>query len=302
MISSVDRLSRHAVILALAIPLLLLTACSGTGTASVPPNTIPLKVYRVIGPNGDSHVDPDSNEGCQLDNTEITTIINTFTANAPLLYGTATKVTWDGIVHGMTDPGIQSRISSEITSLYSRIYSTGQVYYDPASINVYFSGNYFAPGNDPYASQLFGATRDPHAALPSALGPLILVNDGAGPGGSGGDAAEVLRRLTLEHEMGHYLGRFNYNLVTMSNQGSFANRTYGSGVTARTFSSTGGEHVSDLYTYPHIMVSGDNVPPAGRAAVLPGVQAGTYTNTGQGAELGEVSRKLLLGDYNDWHR
>ncbi len=298
-----NRISRLHIFILLIAAFLPLVGCGGKGTRNGTPYDIPIKVYRVIGPNGDSHSGPDFNDGCQLDNTEITSIVNSFIANAPALYGTLTTVTWDGVVYGMTDTQLPDRSNQSINTLLFRILSTGSTYYDSNVINLYFTGNYGGTG-------LFGGTADPHAVLSSNIGPHIFMNDGAGAGGSGGDVTEILRRLTLEHEVGHYLGRFNYDSVTMNGGGNDpgadprANRTYASTASspARLFPSGGGEHVATSYTLPHIMVDGYMLPAAGRMPVMPGVQFGTYTNFVLGAELGEVSKKLSGGNHNDWRR
>jgi len=293
------RRTRHLCLFSAAILLTTLNVgcSSGTPTTAGPPNTIPIKVYRVLA-EFDSSSFPDGNLGCRLTHAEIQTVVQSLMDNTPALFGTATTTTWDSTITDMTDNGISERGFVFYTSLPVAISQNPSTNYDPSVINVYFSGNYGLR----MTSETFGGAIDPHGQVNDPVEPysLIWVNDG---GGSGGDPQLLIDRLTLEHEIGHYLGRFNFNSITNhgNNADNPGDRTYGSSSDQRLFPRNYGEHVEMDYPNAHLMLAGDDVPTGGRIADLPGVEHGTANSPGR-TELGEVTHKLQRGQYNDWRR
>ncbi len=289
--------------------LLLATGCSGTPTVVFPPDTLPIKVYRVIGPF-DAAGDP-FNDGCRLADAEISQVIRQFQSNSTVLFGARCQINWDGIIYTAVDTSIVSRTNQPLQNFFAWLQnsqlSNPGLYIDSSRINIYFTGN-LSTGS---SGQLWGAAVDPLAASSAPLlqPGVVLINDG-GFNGGGSDVPGIMSRMTLEHEIGHYLGRFNYNIIPPSGVGVASDRTYGSVPlgTNRTFLANL-EHVFSPVN--HVMLDGNLVPSSGRRANLPGFQHPDYV--GQipagydfddqfGAEKGEVSRKLGRGEYNDRRR
>lgn len=299
-----------SIIIAVMLSVVAVMGCSGTPTVVFPSDTLPIKVYRVIGPS-DFHEDP-FNNGCRLTNAEINQVVGQLQSNSAVLFGSRSQLDWDGVIYPIVDTGISSRTSQPIQSFFtwlqnSQISNPG-LYIDPSRVNIYFTGNLSVSSS----GQLWGAAVDPLAAsnFPLLQPGVILVNDGGFGSGGGSDTPGILSRLTLEHEMGHYLGRFDYNVIPPNGPGVSADRTYGSTLlgTDRIFLADQ-EHVFSPLN--HVMLDGNFVPSSGRRVNLPGVQYPDYVGQKPpgysfddqfGAEKGEASRKLERGEYNERRR
>lgn len=293
--------------------MLLLGVGCGRSTKTAAANVIPIKVYRVLS-SFDSANSPDFNVGCQLTKAEIRTLVEQLQGDAPYIYGSKVQVAWpDDAVIDIVDFDLNDRYSRASALFFAFLNIYSQQYSSPGLVNIYFTGNYIPlndPTFDPFTDMIFGTTLDPHSVQgngsnipPLSIPGAIMINDGAGPGGTGGDWVTASMRATLEHELGHYLGRFDFTTAGISrfNAATLTGNTYGTGAQSRTFAASSGEHITS--TFSHLMLDGQLVPQGvSRPTILPGVEVGLYLNTAQGAEKGEVSRKLLLGDYNDWRK
>lgn len=194
--------------------------------------SIPIRVIAVLGP-GETLGNP-TNYGCRLSDDQIKEYIdelNTYSATnmallsdgKPLRLAFQNRLTggqfvkWE-IAHLVTLQdqcldelpftgtgicGYDPRIY-DILDFTANVILTGDTGYDVTAINIYFAGNVVVPGSQPA-----GHTLDPKGAqsLPAGLErPAIVIND------LGFDTASqpgmiIKSRITLEHEICHYLLR-----------------------------------------------------------------------------------------------
>ena len=180
----------------------------------------------------------------------------------------------DAWVDWQTDPDFNdsialhpeaSRADTEFDVLFSIFFPPDRIgpNHDPApgTINVYFTGNVLgSSGNN-----VNGFTREPDNLGGMFPLPYIMINDRAFEFGTSPDPAGLQSRLTQEHEMGHYLGRFK----NMTLDGRMYNST---------------EHVTDP---AHLMVDGALVQqntrvlflgPTEQDRIETRIDAGTWNN------------------------
>jgi hypothetical protein len=185
------------------------------------PITIPLKVWVILAQGG-LYNDPGieepgtppearTNRGCRFTEPEMCDRIWSLQSHAGL-YGPWMQFSWDGQINVVPwvelalqepePPGDMGRHRSTVKFWEELIWEGG--YHDPDKINVYFSG-WVTPSRQ---SAAFGVTLEPNAA---GIEPYIIINDAAVYAEQGflfGNPDETLDWFVPEHEMTHYLARF----------------------------------------------------------------------------------------------
>lgn len=159
-------------------------------------NFIPVKAWVVLGPSAGEQIGQDNNRGCRLTQAEIDAfraqLIGNRKAFTPRLI-----LTWslqDQQV--INDPGIPvfGARQREFQNFLQQVVSDN---WSNDFLNIYFCGNIEVNNQ-----HVYGLTCDPAGCSDT---PLIIVNDGGFEASSG--HATPITRLTLEHEMAHYLLR-----------------------------------------------------------------------------------------------
>lgn len=235
---------------------------------------VDLKVWAVV--NFGESLGNSSNNGCRLTTQDITNIVEQLKNNSAV-YGVNTKFNWDGM------------ISTFQANVPSRSYPIGafinDISGDPPNwtqdmLNVYFIGS---PDNNS-----IGATLGPDTYVATGdriATPFVRIGDG-GINGPASNPTVVRKRLTLEHEVSHYIGRFNIDASMIGDPSQFFGKTYGMGATQRVYD--GGEHLqSSLY-----LMSAAPVYDTQRSLVIPGIERPPQD------ELGEVSQRIQAGRWN----
>jgi hypothetical protein len=304
------RWNRVAIVFLIALFLgpIFLSGCSSTSTVTYAPYTIPIRVYRVVG---EFDTDGDrSNIGCRLTDAEIRLLVEQLEIYSPQIFDPRAEIDWDNTIYRIIDPSLSS-FTREVPEsflfnwLFALQQSNPDFFLDPNRINIYFTGNYTSNTG----GERWGGTVDPLAARGTGLEPgLIYMNDGGFSFSTfSSDVTHLLSRFTLEHEMGHYLGRFNYNSTGFNSPS--VDRPYGSAILGGTRTYLGadplvGEHLlspSAMLMLRGTLVIDDLRVPNLSGVPFPEYTQGTlpagYTSQAQyGAEKGEVSRKLSSGN------
>lgn len=235
---------------------------------------VDLKVWAIL--NFNETLGNPSNNGCRLTMQQITDIVNQLQKNASV-YGVNTKFNWDGTINIFS------------ASISSRSYPLGNfindISGDPPNwtsdvVNVYFVGS--------LDDTSVGSTLGPDAYAPTGdrfATPFVRIGDG-GLNGPGSNVTILQKRLTLEHEVCHYIGRFADDVGMVGNPSQIVGKTYGTGVSARMYN--GSEH---LQGNSYLMSSAPTYDTQ-RMLVIPGVE------TPQQFELGEVSQRIKAGTWN----
>lgn len=234
----------------------------------------------VLAANLNEQVGFRDNRGCRLNDTEIRDRIAGLQANSSM-FGPNCVFNWSGNYTVIYDQEIPASRIQSVTAFWLNpnflLWQNG--YWNPDAVNVYFAGNVQAGGNPTGA---WAYTLDP--GVPGTFVDLpawIVLNDGGfvEPNGFSqppldGDPAVVNGYHILEHEMAHYLGRFNN----------------------RSFSATGsqydgGEH--DIATpAPRNNVLRDGGAPGPFPLNVPGSVSQTPS------ELQEIWDRVLSGQWN----
>lgn len=213
MIKHVHKTLSFLVLMAMVLPGLV-----GCGASAILANTptfdVPIKVWRVQDVGWDVHGDT-GNFGCRLSDAEITTLMNQILNNDMFFMGFQSRLVWDNSITDVDDPSIHFNREQNGSALQIAIFNlqdAGVVIPEPNSINVFFSGDYFA-GIPSAMTDVAGATINPsniptnHRLFPG----IIFVNDFGDddpPGFPAKDLDKIQSRLTAEHEVAHYLARF----------------------------------------------------------------------------------------------
>lgn len=214
--------------------ILLALALSGCRSQYKPimPRTgiIPIQVWVVLGP-GES-IGDQSNRGCRLSTQEITDRIRSLQNNAGI-FGQNVTFQWQPATPSQAeDPALLPFMPRSRPWLmwHQQVVAN---YWQPGRLNIYFVGNVQLNGQN-----VIALTWDPAAAqsqFPERA--WVLMNDCGWPPGNENqgfspnfDPAQVTSYFSLEHEIAHYLGRFN-------------NRSFGQPPNQRNYDSS--EHVPD---------------------------------------------------------
>lgn len=290
---------RHRLLLLLA---LVASAHSGRRSADgqpIKPGTgdIPLTVWVVLGEG--EEIGGDGNWGCRLSAAEIEAYIDGLKRTAPEAYGPA-NFQWDLVeLRELRDPGLSptpfaSRTWRPVEQFVTDV--VGQAW-EQDTVNIYFCGNVQEAAREENG----GFTRDPRAALGRTVElPWILINDGGGDEPSG--SRVFVAAHLLEHEMCHYLGRFD-------------GRTFG----VREYDAE--EHVPDAENtllkangpYPLFVPgpqeagtdrkAGQDAAPPGREDAIALLEAAADRTPAEALEAAEVvARATAPGDYATWMR
>lgn len=189
---------------------LLLGGCSsGSGSGPILPGTgqVVLRVWRVLAP-GD-FPDGQGNWGCRLTTSQITQAMNELLASA-WIYGGNTTFVWDGTIttftNGLDTPqiGASTRQGNDISILNTWIEMAPSSTWTSNRINIYFTGNYRVG-----IGMVWAVTFGPDWQSSFGTRRVIVLNDGGFEDSFG--ERESLARIynIIEHEMCHYLARFN---------------------------------------------------------------------------------------------
>lgn len=190
----------------------LLVGCGGGGsTKPVAEITsdVELRILRVIG--GSEDVGDQFNEGNRMTDAEITDIVEKAVIARSKVYGPNTNFTWDGnIINLRANPSFMTRgdgTALPVDNFYQFI-ATGPVGGpDPTKLSIYFAGCYVTP----FGTNFNAVTQNPSRAGGNGISPpgYILVLDQELPTDFGGvETQNRIDKITLIHEVGHYLGRW----------------------------------------------------------------------------------------------
>lgn len=196
---------------------------------------VPIRVFRVIGPlDTTAQGAMGANFGCRLDDTDINNVVTAFVQNAFALYDSTARFTpivnFDSRIildvrvpasfYGNPNPPPNTRTKRDdnfkiiLLTYWPDSYPE---WYGPADINVYFMGNIQLPPIVSPPGQnngILAITFDPAEYYM----PFVTLNDGGFDLQFGLAAGSSFLRTdhVLEHEITHYLGRFNNRLFQWS--------------------------------------------------------------------------------------
>lgn len=255
----------------LVLTMLVAAGCKNDRKALNPGSyQIDVAVWAVVG-QSESLGNP-SNNGCRFTAAQITSLMDQLRRNASV-FGVNTRFMWDGMINVVQN----SRTNRIYTSsqFIQDIFLGTTVYAVEDAINIYFVGD--------INNAALGFTIQPDTYLDTgdiAGIKYIRVIDG-GYSGSGSDLDLLSSHYTLEHEIGHYIGRFNRD-VNMDGS-LIIGRSFGAGSSARNYDQN--EH---LASSRFLMVE------AGLGALnIPGTENPSVE------ELGEVSQRIRAGLWNE---
>ncbi len=248
-------------------------------------SAITLKVWVILKsaePIGDTQ-----NEGCRLTIQEMTAIIEQLQSSASM-YGTNVQILWNGTIEEVRDNFLPDRggfsAATFSADVLRAILDNGPAF-EPAAINIYFGGDYHLVSNPPFGQFALGATFDP--ATGSTF-PAVIINDGGFDNFQGSDPQLIQDLQTVEHEMTHYLARFE-------------NRTFGNALQNTLRSYDDMEHVQldsdDFGPNDNILLEGTEAQGQIRIRGIPGEAYVDSQNQGLD-ELGEISKRILQGRWN----
>ncbi len=255
-----------------------LIACQGcSGGTRLNPGTsrIDIRVVVVLGPN--ELIGSTSNYGCRLSAQEIENIVDQAQQNAGV-FGSNTQLVWDGVINTAVDPTVnspaglsRSRSDNDFLFVLLAYPNAFGLETNQDKITIFFTGGF----------PLWAATLAPGSVGTPQFGRgFIRISDGDHLDDGTFPAVYIQRRLTLEHELGHYLSN------NMTNR-CFANGT-------RCYDAGGHINNRDL-----LMCDGGMVPPGDlRVLDIPGKEAKTDGSGGED-ELGIISTRIRTGTWNN---
>ena len=259
---------------------LLLGGCGGGKALNAGTFEVDLRVIAVVG-HGEI-LGNRGNDGCRLTSGEITALMQQAINNASV-FGANTQFNWDGTINVRNDFNSNMyRRNGTFSNFQTLLTFFSQFQPDPNTINIYFTGNF---------GSVFGATLEPQASGGTPPG-WILVND-AGFQGGGVNPGVLQSRLTLEHELGHYLGNSVWAPIPPGG-GSRQGQTFGTGGGQRVYDNFG--HIT-VQGARYLMLDGGFVNGNTRVLNIPGQQVDANGNGGSD-ELEGVSRRIYLGPWN----
>lgn len=231
------------------------------------------------------------NQGCRLTIQEMTEIIEQLQSSSSM-YGTNIQILWDGTIDRVQDNFLDDRggqpaatFADDWLRAVQEVDINDGPSFEPTAINIYFGGDYHVESIPPPNVFINGMTFDPASG---STFPAIILNDGGEDNMQGSNPQSLRDRQTLEHEMTHYLARFQ-------------NRTFGNALTDTLRSYDANEHVDfasqDFGAAVNILLLGDNIQPPYQTRGIPGEAYIDSQNPGQD-ELGEISQRILQGRWN----
>lgn len=273
------RIHRDTFCLWLGICAAVMSGCATSQRAiDAGTGTVTLKVWRVLAP--EDVIGGEGNWGCRLTDVQIQALVQRLQSNASI-FGGNTTYAWDGLIstftNGFEQPNFASPRRSDLAKLFEWIDMAPSSTWSSSRVNVYFSGNYVIFGATTITS-FWGATIDPagHSAA-AGFYRSITINDG-GFTDFGTRVPLHERYSTLEHEMCHYLARFQ-------------SRTFSVPPPSRMYDA--GEHT---VSGANNLLRGGLNEPDGSSPPVPLVIPGTIDSSG--TEQKEVFDRVKAGFWN----